>query len=130
MTNGEWRVASGEWRKTEVGFRVLRVIRGLHHRIQTRGSTSGTSDYASCGFPCEHGAFAVVAPAVVADDTGVADDTVAGDEKGEVVAAGGGADGAGGGRLADGPGELAITDDGAVRNLEQGTPHTDLERRA
>src|SRR5437764_672619 len=77
----------------------------------------------------EDGALAGDAPAVAAGIAILAHHAVAGDGKGDGIAAARLRDGTGGGRLADHPGDLTVRARAAVRDRAQGFPDAPLEGR-
>ena len=69
-------------------------------------------------------------PAVAADHAGLADNAVAGYQHGDGVAADCGTDGAAGFGMSDARGECAVVGKLPTRDVEQGLPDFELERRA
>jgi hypothetical protein len=93
------------------------------------GDTAGSEACATRGgFPGDDRALANAAPAIIADNSGFANDAVAGNEHGEWVASDSGADGAGSSGSGNDRGQVFITDQGAGRYLEKGAPHSNLKR--
>ena len=119
-------------RRAAAGYQQLWGLRNARERIAVpkspEDSMRGSKWGCSLGrFPSQHGSFAGGAPVVTADSSRLANDAMAGNQKGDGIFSHGPPHGARRSRAAYPDGKIFIGNHGTHGNLEQGFPHLDLE---
>src|SRR3989338_1372760 len=125
-----YRITGHKTRVTD-SFQIPRLMRPdasrTHNACAVGGRGLSPSPGGASALLGEQGALAGQAQAVAAERAASAHHAVAGDDERHRVRATGGADGAGGPRLADGPGDFAVGARLAVGDAAQLFPDADLE---